>query len=91
MKQALQLRVSQHLALTPQLQQAIRLLQLSTLELNAEIEQALHDNPMLERIEAGDPGCSPGQSGDLVAPEAMASPENERNDDADSPFEGLSD
>lgn len=49
MKQVLQLRLSQHLALTPQLQQSIRLLQLSTLELNQEIEQALADNPMLER------------------------------------------
>ena len=58
MKQALQLRLSQHLALTPQLQQSIRLLQLSTLELNAEIEQALQDNPLLEREEFGDPGFS---------------------------------
>ena len=49
MKQVLQLRVSQHLALTPQLQQSIRLLQLSTLELNQEIEQALAENPLLER------------------------------------------
>jgi RNA polymerase sigma-54 factor len=49
MKNALQLRLSQHLALTPQLQQSIRLLQLSTLELNQEIEQALVDNPLLER------------------------------------------
>lgn len=51
MKQSLQLRVSQHLALTPQLQQSIRLLQLSTLELQQEIEQILSDNPMLERID----------------------------------------
>ena len=49
MKPALSLRLSQHLALTPQLQQSIRLLQLSTLELNQEIEQALADNPLLER------------------------------------------
>ncbi|GAB4464406.1 MAG: RNA polymerase factor sigma-54 [Burkholderiaceae bacterium] len=49
MKNALQLRLSQHLALTPQLQQSIRLLQLSTIELNQEIEQALADNPLLER------------------------------------------
>jgi len=49
MKNALQFRMSQHLALTPQLQQSIRLLQLSTLELNQEIEQILADNPMLER------------------------------------------
>ena len=49
MKQTLQLRVSQHLALTPQLQQSIRLLQLSTLELNQEIDQMLDDNPFLEK------------------------------------------
>ena len=51
MKQTLQLKLSQHLALTPQLQQSIRLLQLSTLELNQEIEQFLQDNPLLERDE----------------------------------------
>ena len=50
MKQGLSLRVSQHLALTPQLQQSIRLLQLSTLELSQEIEQMLDDNPFLERL-----------------------------------------
>lgn len=48
MKQGLSLRVSQHLALTPQLQQSIRLLQLSTLELSQEIQQMLDDNPFLE-------------------------------------------
>ena len=51
MKQSLQLRFSQHLALTPQLQQSIRLLQLSTLELNQEIEQMLVENPLLERVD----------------------------------------
>ena len=51
MKQTLQLRVSQHLALTPQLQQSIRLLQLSTLELHQELEQMLIDNPLLERLD----------------------------------------
>ncbi|MBP9713664.1 MAG: RNA polymerase factor sigma-54 [Sterolibacterium sp.] len=54
MKQTLQLKLSQHLALTPQLQQALRLLQLSTLELNQEIDQFLQDNPLLERAEADD-------------------------------------
>ena len=44
----LSLRISQHLALTPQLQQSIRLLQLSTLELQQEVEQMLVDNPFLE-------------------------------------------
>ena len=49
MKPTLQLRTSQHLTLTPQLQQSIRLLQLSTLELQQEVEHALTQNPMLER------------------------------------------
>lgn len=48
MKPSLQVRLSQHLALTPQLQQSIRLLQLSTLELHQEIEQMLDENPFLE-------------------------------------------
>ena len=48
MKQGLSLRVSQHLALTPQLQQSIRLLQLSTLELSQEVEQMLDENPFLD-------------------------------------------
>jgi RNA polymerase sigma-54 factor len=49
MKHSLQLKLSQHLTLTPQLQQSIRLLQLSTLELNQEIETFLQENPLLER------------------------------------------
>lgn len=48
MKQTLQLKLGQQLTLTPQLQQAIRLLQLSTLELQQEVEQALEANPLLE-------------------------------------------
>jgi RNA polymerase sigma-54 factor len=48
MKPTLQLQIGQHLAMTPQLQQAIRLLQLSTLELQQEIQEALDANPMLE-------------------------------------------
>ena len=62
MKQGLSLRVSQHLALTPQLQQSIRLLQLSTLELGQEIQQMLDDNPFLEvQLEDG-----PDEFGDGV-------------------------
>jgi RNA polymerase sigma-54 factor len=56
MKQSLQLRLSQHLALTPQLQQSIRLLQLSTVELNQELESILQANPLLERIDHNDGG-----------------------------------
>ncbi|SFC75244.1 RNA polymerase, sigma 54 subunit, RpoN/SigL [Polaromonas sp. OV174] len=51
MKPGLSLRISQHLTLTPQLQQSIRLLQLSTLELSQEVEQMLDDNPFLELAE----------------------------------------
>ena len=54
MKQALQFRLGQNLTMTPQLQQAIRLLQLSTLELNTEIQEALDSNMMLEISEDGD-------------------------------------
>ncbi len=53
MKPSLQVRLSQHLALTPQLQQSIRLLQLSTLELHQEVEQMLEQNPFLDVEEEG--------------------------------------
>jgi RNA polymerase sigma-54 factor len=73
MKQTLQLRLSQHLALTPQLQQSIRLLQLSTLELNQEIEKFLTDNPLMERddIEPEVAPYIPGQ--ESAAPAASPS------------------
>ncbi|WP_303785717.1 RNA polymerase factor sigma-54 [Azovibrio restrictus] len=54
MKPSLQLKLSQQLALTPQLQQAIKLLQLSTLEMNQEIERYLLENPLLEREDEPD-------------------------------------
>ncbi len=52
MKQSLQLKLGQQLTMTPQLQQAIRLLQLSTLDLQQEIQEALESNPMLEMTES---------------------------------------
>lgn len=55
MKQSLQLKLGQQLTMTPQLQQAIKLLQLSTLDLQQEIQQALESNPMLEISEDDDP------------------------------------
>jgi len=73
MKPGVHLRFSQQLALTPQLQQSIRLLQLSTLELNQEIEQALHDNPLLERDD--DPATGHlrlNSEGTVLAPPATA-------------------
>jgi RNA polymerase sigma-54 factor len=54
MKQSLQLKISQQLTMTPQLQQAIRLLQLSTLDLQQEIQNMVDTNPMLEVPEAGE-------------------------------------
>ena len=49
MKQALQLKIGQSLTMTPQLQQAIKLLQMSTLDLQQEITRTLEENPLLER------------------------------------------
>jgi len=54
MKQSLQLRIGQSLTMTPQLQQAIRLLQLSTLELSTEVQEALDSNMMLETVDDSD-------------------------------------
>ncbi|SIQ01292.1 RNA polymerase factor sigma-54 [Marinobacterium stanieri] len=51
MKQSLQLKIGQQLTMTPQLQQAIRLLQLSSLDLQQEIQEALDSNPLLEAEE----------------------------------------
>lgn len=51
MKPSLQLKIGQQLTMTPQLQQAIRLLQLSTLDLQQEIQQALYSNPLLETVD----------------------------------------
>jgi len=83
MKPSLQLKLSQHLTLTPQLQQSIKLLQLSTIELNQEIERVLLENPMLER-EDGDGGVDyapappPGNAPEReAAPEPAAEPAGE--------------
>jgi RNA polymerase sigma-54 factor len=87
MKPTLQFRLSQHLTLTPQLQQSIRLLQLSTVELNQEIERMLMDNPILEREDVeGDAQAAPTPPRDQFqsAPETGApAPEEaaERRDD----------
>jgi len=56
MKVSLQLKLGQQLTMTPQLQQAIRLLQLSTLDLQQEIQEALESNPMLEVLEDNESG-----------------------------------
>lgn len=80
MKQSIQLRIGQQLTMTPQLQQAIRLLQLSTLELHTEIQNALDSNPMLELGEL-----------EAEAPDARETGDNDRTPepgamDADAPL-----
>src|SRR5512132_4022929 len=59
MKPGLSLRLSQHLTLTPQLQQSIRLLQMSTIELEQEVDRYLQENPFLERVEDDAPQLPP--------------------------------
>ena len=64
MKQSLQLKLGQQLTMTPQLQQAIKLLQLSTMDLQQEIQTVLDSNPMLEVEEENDAAGSPEESVD---------------------------
>lgn len=54
MKQNLQFKASQHLSLTPQLQQSIKLLQMSSVELNQELEILIQQNPLIEIFEEED-------------------------------------
>ena len=86
MKPTLQLKLGQSLTMTPQLQQAIRLLQLSTLELQSEIQQALEENPMLEQdednldanVEAeNERNSAEGQDAENTASKNEASAEND--------------
>jgi RNA polymerase sigma-54 factor len=71
MKPALQFRLSQSLALTPQLQQAIRLLQLSRLELELELNTALESNPLLDMTD-GDEAEDEGDSAEEIEAAASA-------------------
>ena len=75
MKQSLQLKLGQQLTMTPQLQQAIKLLQLSTLDLQQEIQQALDSNPLLEVAE---------DSGEVAAEDADATPTGSETASAES-------
>jgi RNA polymerase sigma-54 factor len=90
MKPTLQFRLSQHLTLTPQLQQSIRLLQLSTVELNQEIERILMENPALEREEHDEPEApvagnrENGGAETATAAEAPAGPGDAAPDSAPS-------
>ncbi|MFT7559854.1 MAG: RNA polymerase sigma-54 factor [Flavobacteriales bacterium] len=89
MKQSLQLKMGHQLTMTPQLQQAIRLLQLSTLDLQAEIQEALESNPLLETSEddngADDNGTDNGadnKDSKDGATEAPSSTQSELSDNA---------
>ncbi len=94
MKQTLQLKLGQQLTMTPQLQQAIRLLQLSTLELQAEIQEALESNPMLEVVEDGAAEGAPPAAGESgvesgVDEDGAAVAEDASERAADSPSEDM--
>jgi RNA polymerase sigma-54 factor len=86
MKQTLQLKLSQHLTLTPQLQQSIRLLQLSTIELNAEVERLLQENPLLEKADEEDSAPTDAAVGDAGPPREVEPREGDvRVDDIERP------
>jgi len=82
MKQSLSLKLGQQLTMTPQLQQAIRLLQLSTLDLRQEIQQAIESNPMLELVEEGEDE-TPTDANDDEAPTPEAEEFRELAGDGD--------
>ena len=84
MKPSLQLKLSQHLALTPQLQQSIRLLQLSTLELEQELEKYLLENPLLEREEEEYAPPQPAPGTDASESSSQEKPEPEPAESASS-------
>lgn len=83
MKQSLQLRMSQQLNLTPQLAQSIKLLQLSTLDFQQEIEHYLAENPLLEREDGGSQDDAPS-SESKDAEVATSEPEREQERDGES-------
>jgi RNA polymerase sigma-54 factor len=96
MKPSLQFRLSQHLTLTPQLQQSIRLLQLSTVELNQEIDRLLMENPALERedAEGGEHEAlpvTPASSSTTSAPTEPAPAETDWSADIASSWRGSPD
>ncbi len=84
MKPALQLKLGQHLTLTPQLRQAIRLLQLSSTELDAEINLALESNPLLERPEDAEPPNEAPAEGEVAE---RSDSESAESNDASDEFE----
>jgi RNA polymerase sigma-54 factor len=91
MKQSLQLKMGQQLTMTPQLQQAIRLLQLSTLDLQHEIQEALDSNPMLEVEDNFDTPSSPNtefEDGDYIRTQEIAAASDSNSDDFSESYSG---
>jgi RNA polymerase sigma-54 factor len=84
MKASLQLKLGQSLTMTPQLQQAIRLLQLSTLDLQQEIQQALESNPMLETSEEEDQSTDTADTDDSGSDSTTADDEKVSASDTDT-------
>ena len=94
MKPTLMLRMGQQIALTPQLQQAIRLMQLSAMELSQEVRQAVEANPMLELVEDDDgdeDGVDETDELEDAAPEEDIAEGDAGEDDADPIDEDLGD
>jgi len=90
MKPTLQLRISQQLTLTPQLQQAIRLLQLSTQDMHQEVARMLEENPMLEVAEESAAGTYP-QDASSIASHNTASTANDESEQSSSDSRGADD
>src|SRR5215470_9134554 len=75
LKPSLQLKLTQQLTMTPQLQQAIRLLQLPIMELQTQIQQALDENVMLEAEDPEAPAEATENTADADEPDQGADPE----------------
>src|SRR5574344_2616030 len=88
MQAGLSLRVSQHLALPPQRKQSIRLLQLSTLEMEQEVEHMLGDNPFLERDEA-DSSNDNNDNNDSTSNDSAQPPTSAPDTRAEEPLDAI--
>ncbi len=86
MRQGLQLKISQQLTMTPQLQQAIRLLQLSTLDLRQEMIEQLYSNPLLE-MDEDTPEPNSGQDAEHATSESNQVAEAEKNSEQNPEYE----
>lgn len=84
MKQSLDLKLGQHLTITPQLQQAIRLLQLSSIELQQEIQEALESNPLLEENEREDEAAEVKNEADTTTSENLNGDDTASYDETDT-------